>query len=74
MTVMRNFGFTKRAMLGPREQDRECTEREVGREVRSLKTRQRKRPGTSIGGKGKEETVETRKRPLSEEENEVENQ
>jgi hypothetical protein len=28
----------------------------------------------SIGGKDKEETVETRKRPLSEEENEVENQ
>ncbi len=47
MTVMRNVGFTKRTMLGPRERDRECTEREVGREVRSLKTRQRKRPGTN---------------------------
>jgi hypothetical protein len=34
-------------MLGAREQDRGCAEREVGRGARSLKTRERKRPGTS---------------------------
>jgi len=44
---VRNVGFARHAMLGAREQDRGCAEREVGRVARSLKTRERKRPGTS---------------------------
>ena len=34
-------------MLGTREQDRGCAEREVGQGARSLQTRERKRPSTS---------------------------
>jgi hypothetical protein len=44
---VRNVGFATRAMLGGREQDRDCAEREVGRGPRCLKTRERKRPITS---------------------------
>jgi hypothetical protein len=51
---VRNVGFATRAMLGAREQDRGCAEREVGRVARSLKTRERKRPSTSrIASKAK---------------------
>jgi hypothetical protein len=41
---VRNVGLATRAMLGARQQDRGCAEREVGRGARSLKTRERKRP------------------------------
>jgi hypothetical protein len=44
---VRNVGFATRALLGAREQDKGCAEREVGQGVRSLKTRERKRPSTS---------------------------
>ena len=48
---VRNVGFATRAMLGAREQDKGCAEKEGGRDdsVRSLKTRDRKRPNTSRG-------------------------
>jgi hypothetical protein len=41
-----SVGFATSAMLGAREQDRGCAEREVGRGARSLKTRERRRPST----------------------------
>jgi hypothetical protein len=41
---VRNVGLATRAMLGARQQDRGCAEREVGWGARSLKTRARKRP------------------------------
>jgi hypothetical protein len=44
---VRNVSFATSAMLGAREQDRGCAEREVGRGARSLKTRERKRSSTS---------------------------
>ena len=45
---VRNVGFATRAMLGgARKQDRVCAVREVGREARSLKRRERKIPSTS---------------------------
>jgi hypothetical protein len=37
---VKNVGFATRAILGAREQDRGCAEREVGRVERSLKTRE----------------------------------
>ena len=44
---VRNVGFTTCAMLGARQLDMGCTVREVGRETRILKSRERKRPRTS---------------------------
>jgi hypothetical protein len=44
---VRNVDFATRAMLGARQQDRGCAVREVGRETRSLKGRERKRQSTS---------------------------
>jgi hypothetical protein len=40
-------GLAKPAMLGAREQDRGCAEREVGRGARGSKTRERKGPSAS---------------------------
>jgi hypothetical protein len=51
---VRNVGFATRAMLGARQQDMPCAVREVGRETRSLKRRERKRPSTcSVASKAK---------------------
>ena len=41
-TWVKNVGFTTRAMLGAREPDRGCAEREVGRGARRLKTIERR--------------------------------
>jgi hypothetical protein len=43
---VRNVGFATRTILGARQPDRSCAEREVRRGVRSLKTSERKRPST----------------------------
>jgi hypothetical protein len=72
-----NVGFTTRAMLGAREQGRGCAEKEVGRGARSLENKRKKEAKHKHGsfeGKGKEEAMEKRKRPLFEEDNEAQKQ
>ncbi len=58
-------------MMGVREQDGGCVEREVsGAGVEKIKNKEKKKvkhKQGSFGGKGKEGAVEKRKRPLSKE-------
>jgi len=71
--------FARRAMLWrARQQDRGCAVREVGREARSLENKWKKESGQAQQGnfesEGKEEAVEKRKRPSSEQGNEAQKQ